>query len=106
MLGRDPHALVSPGYHDEPIIRADLAAARFREVNIERVTLPAKAASAREAAVMTVQGSLLRAAIEAADASRLTEATNAVDQVMRSRFGDGPVQGEAKALIVTTAKSR
>lgn len=106
MLGRDPHALVSPGYHDEPTIREDLAAAGFREVNIERVTRPAKAASAREAAAMTVQGSLVRAAIEAADASRLVEATNAVEQAMRARFGNGPVEGETKALIVTTAKRR
>jgi SAM-dependent methyltransferase len=106
MLGRDPRSLVSPGYHDEPTIRADLAAAGFRDANIERVTRPAKAASAREAAVMTVQGSLVRAAIEASDPSRLDEATDAVEQVMRARFGDGPVEGAAKALIVTTEKPR
>jgi len=106
MLGRDPHTLVSPGYYDEPTIRADLATAGFHEVNIERITRPAKAASAREAAVMTVQGSLIRAAIEAADASRLDEATNAVERAMRARFGDGPVEGEAKALIITTPKPR
>jgi SAM-dependent methyltransferase len=106
MLGRQPHSLVSPGYHDEPTIRADLAAAGFRELKIERVTRPAKAASARQAAIMTVQGSLVRTAIEAVDPSRLVEATNAVEQVMRARFGDGPVQGEANALVVTTAKPR
>jgi hypothetical protein len=104
MLGRNPQTLVSPGYHDEPTIRADLAAAGFRNVNIEHAIRPAKAASAREAAIMTVQGSLVRSAIEAADASRLVEATDAVEQVMRARFGDGPIEGEAKALIVTTAK--
>src|SRR4029079_5997452 len=103
MLGRDPHSLVSPGYHDEPTIRADLAAAGFRDVTIERVTRPARATSAREAAVTTVQGSLVRTAIEAVDASRLDEATDVVEEAMRARFGDGPIEGEAKAMVVTTA---
>ena len=106
MLGRDPRTLLSPGYHDEPTIRADLAATGLHEVRIDRVARPAKAASAREAAVTTVQGSLLRAAIEAADPSRLGEATDAVERIMRARFGDGPVEGENKALIVTTTKPR
>ena len=75
-------------------------------MRIDRVARPAKAASAREAAVFTVQGSLLRTAIEAADPSRLGEATDAVERVMRARFGDGPVEGETKALIVTAAKPR
>ena len=104
MLGRDPHTLLNPGYYDEPTIRADLAAAGFREVRIERVARPAKAASARDAAVITVHGSLLRTAIEATDPSRLGEATDAVEQVMHARFGDGPVVGENKALVVTTTK--
>jgi SAM-dependent methyltransferase len=106
MLGRDPRTLLNPGYYDEPTIRADLAAAGFREVRIDRVGRSAKAASAREAAVITVQGSLLRTAVEAADPSRLGEATDAVERVMRARFGDGPVEGETTALIVTTAKAR
>ena len=106
MLGRDPRTLMNPDYYDEPTIRADLAAAGFHEVRIDRVARPAKAASAREAAVFTVQGSLLRTAIEAADPSRLGEATDAVERVMRARFGDGPVEGETKALIVTAAKPR
>jgi SAM-dependent methyltransferase len=104
MLGRDPHTLLNPGYYDEPTIRADLAAAGFHEVRTERVARPAKAASARDAAVITVHGSLLRTAIEATDPSRLGEATDAVEQVMRARFSDGPVEGENKALIVTTAR--
>ena len=104
MLGRDPHTLVNPGYYDEPTIRADLAEAGFHEVRIERVVRPAKAASARDAALFIVQGSLLRTAIEATDPSRLGEATDAVERVMRARFGDGPVVGNNQALIVTTTK--
>jgi SAM-dependent methyltransferase len=104
MLGRDPHTLLNPGYFDEPTIRADLLAAGFQDVQIERVARQAKADSARDAAVITVQGSLLRTAIEAADPSRLEEATKAVEQIMRSRFGEGSIEGEMKALVVTTTK--
>ena len=107
MLGRDPHTLLNPGYFDEPTIRADLAARRdFDDVSIDRIARPAKSGSARDAAVITVQGSLLRTAIEAADPSRLDDATDAVERVMRTRFGDGPVEGEMTALIVTTTKPR
>jgi SAM-dependent methyltransferase len=104
MLGRDPHTLVNPPYFDEPTIHADLTAAGFRDVRINRIARTAKAASARDAAVITVQGSLLRTAIEAADPSRLGEATKAVEQVMFARFGEGPVEGETTALIITTTK--
>jgi SAM-dependent methyltransferase len=104
LLGRDPHTLLSPGYFDEPTIRADLAAARFRDVMVDRVARPARAASARDAAVITVQGSLLRTAIETTNPSRLGEATKAVEQVMSARFGEGSVRGETKALIVTATK--
>jgi SAM-dependent methyltransferase len=106
LLKRDPHTLLSPGYFDEPVIRADLAAAGFRDVTVDRVTRPARAESAGDAAMITVQGSLLRAAIEAADPSRLGEATTAVETAMSARFGTGPVEGETKALIVTATKPR
>jgi SAM-dependent methyltransferase len=104
MLRLDPHTLVNPPYFDEPTIRADLTAAGFRDVRVDRITRTARAALALDAAVITVQGSLLRTAIETADPSRLGEATKAVEQVMLARFGEGPVQGETKALIVTTTK--
>jgi SAM-dependent methyltransferase len=104
MIGRDPSTLLSPGYYEEPVIRADLAAAGFSSVAIERVARPSRASSARDAATIMVQGSLLRAAIEAWDATRLDEATDAVEQAMRARFGEGPINGETKALMVTASK--
>jgi SAM-dependent methyltransferase len=106
MLRREPRTLLSPGYYEEPTIRSDLAAAGFHDVRIDRVARPSKAGSAREAAVTVVQGSLLRTAVEAADPSRLGEATDAVEQAIRARLGDGPVEGESHALIVTTTKPR
>ena len=104
LLGRDPRTLLSQGYFDEATIRADLATARFRDAKVDRIARPARAASARDAAEITVQGSLLRTAIEAADPSRLGEATEAVETVLSARFGEGPIEGETKALIVTATK--
>ena len=80
MLGCDPSSLVNPPYHHEDTIRVDLCAAGFRRVDIQRITPSAEAASAQEAAVATVDGSLIRTAIEAADPERLEEATDAVEQ--------------------------
>ena len=104
MLGRDPHTLLNPGYFDEPTIRADLESVGFRDVSIDRIARLSRAASARDAAVITVEGSLLRTAIEAADPSRLGEATDAVERIMRTRFGEGVIEGTNKALVVTTTK--
>jgi SAM-dependent methyltransferase len=104
MLKRDPHTLLSPGYFDEPVIRADLAAAGFSDVAVDRVTQSARAPSAEDAAIITVQGSLLRTAIEAADPTRLGEATKAVERALSAHFGTGAVDGMSKALIVTATK--
>jgi hypothetical protein len=103
MIGRDPLTLLSPGYYEEAAIRADLATAGFSSISVERVIRPSRANSARDAATIVVHGSLLRAAIEAWDASRLDEATAVVERVMRVRFGDGPVNGETKALMITAS---
>jgi hypothetical protein len=104
MLEREPLSLLSPPYHDEDTIRADLAAAGFGAVQVERISQTAYVASARDAAVITVQGSMIRTAIEAADPARLDEATDAVERLMLARFGSGPVEGATTALIVTAEK--
>jgi hypothetical protein len=104
MLAREPLSLLSPPYHDEDIIRADLMAAGFGAVQVERISQPARAASARDAAVIRVQGSMIRTAIEAADPGRLNEATDAVERVTLARFGSGPIEGATNALIVTAEK--
>jgi ubiquinone/menaquinone biosynthesis C-methylase UbiE len=104
MLEREPLSLLSPPYHDEDTIRADLAAAGFGVVRVEPISQPAHAASARDAAVITVQGSMIRAAIEAVDPGRLDEATDAVERALLARFGAGPIEGTMSALIVTAEK--
>jgi SAM-dependent methyltransferase len=107
MLKRDPRTLMAPGYFDEPSIRADLAAAGFRDVRVDRMARPARAGSARDAALIAVQGSLLRTAIEAVAPSRLGEATKAVEQAMRTRLrrtgrrGDEGAHRHNKKAVVT-----
>jgi len=105
MLKCDRSSLVNPPYHDEDVIRADLAAAKFHRVDIERITRPATAASAREAAIATVHGSLIRTVIEAVDAGRLEEATDAVERGLQAKFGNGPIAGATDALMVFAEKT-
>jgi SAM-dependent methyltransferase len=106
LLGCHPSSLVSPPYHHENTIRAHLGAAGFQSTDIQRITRPATAASAREGAVATVHGSLIRTAIESAAPGRLDEATDAVERAFRAKFGDGPLAGAVNALIVATEKPR
>jgi hypothetical protein len=103
-LGRDPTSPLNPPYHDESTIRADLAVASFVNVEVERISLPVKAASAREAAIITVHGSLIGNALEAAAPGRLGEATEAVDQALRSKFGAGEILGSTNAMLVAAEK--
>lgn len=105
MLGCDPASLVNPAYHDETAIRQDLTAAQFQQIKVERVMLPATAASAWEAAVATVHGSLIRTVIEAQHPGRLDEATNAVERAFNAKFGKGAVAGRTSALIVAAERN-
>jgi SAM-dependent methyltransferase len=96
--------LVNPPYYDETTIRADLAMAHFENVDIQRVTQPARAASARAAAEATVHGSLIRTAIESKAPERLQEATDTVERMFRTRYGNGEIAGLTKSLVITAGK--
>ena len=104
ILGCEPRSLVNPPYHDEATIKADLATARFEKIAIQRVTQPAKATSAHAAAVATVHGSLIRTVIELKAPERLQEATNAVEQAFRAKYGDGEIAGSTKGLVIAAGK--
>jgi len=100
LVGCDPGALVNPPYHDEGRIRVDLNAAGFRHIDIDRLSQPATATSARDGAVATVHGSLIRNVIETIAPGRLAEATDAVERALRAKLGDGQIVGTTRALIV------
>jgi SAM-dependent methyltransferase len=104
IVGRDPVSLMSPPYYDDPVIQSDLAAAGFVEIELTRVVEPSRAASARDAATITCHGSMLRAAIEAYDPSRLEEITDRVAEKLLSEFGTGAVEGATQALLVTAVR--
>ena len=75
-LARTPH-----GYHDKGVIARDLAAGGFAaSPAIATVEARSRADSARVPAVAFCQGTPLRNEIEARDASRLGEATDAADR--------------------------
>jgi SAM-dependent methyltransferase len=94
-FARVPHA-----YHDKSEIRAVLSAAGFGQIEMTIVTLPSRAASARDAAIALCQGTPLRNEIEARDASRLEEATAATAAALSKRFGDGAIEAAMGALVV------
>ena len=96
-LARTPH-----GYHDRTVIARDLANGGFgKPAQIETVAARSRAASPRIPAVAYCQGTPLRNEIEARDASRLGEATDAAADAIARRFGSGPVDGAIQALVIT-----
>jgi SAM-dependent methyltransferase len=96
-LARTPH-----GYHEPGAIQRDLASGGFRGApRIETVAARSRASSARIPAVAYCQGTPLRNEIEARDAARLGEATDAAAQAVARRFGRGAVDGKIQAHIVT-----
>ena len=96
-LARTPH-----GYHDESVIRRDLVSGGFAaEAQIVPIAARSRANSPRVPAVAYCQGTPLRNEIEARDASRLGEATDAVAAALAQRFGTGAVDGKIQALIVS-----
>ena len=95
-LARTPH-----GYHDKATIARDVTAGGFAAPSIETVAARSRATSARIPAVGYCEGTPLRNEIEARDASRLAEATDAAARAIAERFGRGPVDAKIQAHIVT-----
>lgn len=96
-LARTPH-----GYHDQRMIKRDLADSGF--INAPRIdTLAARsrATSFRIPAVAYCQGTPLRNEIEARYPARLGEATDIAAEAIAMRFGRGAVEGKIQAHIVT-----
>jgi ubiquinone/menaquinone biosynthesis C-methylase UbiE len=92
------------GYHDVATIREELRRAGFEQIEISTVALRSRAPSAREAAVGMCEGTPLRSEIEARDATRLAEATDAVTAALSARFGPGPIEGKIQAHVFTASR--
>ncbi len=98
-LARTPH-----GYHDVAVIRDQLGQAGFARVEIETIEKRGRAPSPRDPAVGFCQGSPLRSEIEARDAGRLEEATEAAARAIAARFGPGPIEGKIQAHVITAMR--
>jgi hypothetical protein len=95
-MARTPH-----GYHDARTISADLSAGGFRNApHFDTMSARSRAQSFRVPAVAYCQGTPLRNEIEARDASRLGEATDAAAEAIAQRFGRGAVDGRIQAHVV------
>lgn len=99
-MERTPH-----GYHDPERIRQDLAAAGFEAITIEPLSRTSKAASAQAVATAFCQGTPLRSEIEARSPDGgLDTATRAAAEALTRRFGNGPIEGRIKALVVSALR--
>lgn len=95
-MARTPH-----GYHDVAVIRGDLASAGFAsEPRIETLAFRSRADSPRDVALAYCQGTPWRNEIEARGPSKLEAATDAAELEIARRFGNGPVDGKIRAIVI------
>src|SRR5262245_53072435 len=98
-LARTPH-----GYADVTRITDDLTAAGFATIAIETLGTTSKGPSPHDVAVAFCQGTPLRNEIEARDAARLEEATQAAAEALARRFGTGAIEGRISAHVVIAGR--
>jgi SAM-dependent methyltransferase len=99
-MARTPH-----GYYDTRVVAQDLARGGFTATpQIATVDGRSRAASARIAAIAFCQGTPTRSEIEARDAARLGEATDAAAAALAARFGAGAIDGKMQAHVVVVAR--
>jgi SAM-dependent methyltransferase len=102
-LSLDPGSLLAPPYHDVAKVQADLAAAGFTDLGFE--TLPERShTSAREAAIATCQGGVLRSHVESHAPDRLEEITEVVAAALAEKFGTGPINASMQAILFTAVR--
>jgi SAM-dependent methyltransferase len=96
-MARTPH-----GYYDLQVLERDLAQGGFEAApRIEKVTLRSRAESPRIAAVAFCQGTPVRNEIEALDPTKLEEATDHAEQALARRYGNGAIESQMQAFVVT-----
>ena len=102
MLPHDPPTFatrVPHGYADPERMRADLVAGGLAVDAVETVVLRGQATPASALAEGFCLGTPLRFAL--AERGDLVALTQAVGDAMAARLGDGPVEGDLTALVVT-----
>lgn len=97
-LARTPH-----GYADPDLIRRDLVAAGFGEIEITLIADTSTAARASDPAIAYVQGTPLRGEVELHGADMLQKVTEAATREIAAQFGDGPVSAKIQGFVVTAS---
>ena len=100
-LGHDPATMSAPMYNDVDLVSADLTAAGFASVTVEKLIERSHSKSAREAAIANCHGGLVRAHIEKHAPDRLDEFTDAATAARAARFGNGSVDAPLRAVLFT-----
>jgi len=89
------------GYFDPATIRAELEAAGFQRIQIDKVELTSQAVSPEHVAIGMCQGTPLRGEIESRNPEGLAAATAAATSALQARYGAGPFENRMSALVVT-----
>jgi len=97
-MARTPH-----GYHDAARIRADLMEAGFTDIAIETVEHRSRANSPNDPGAAFCEGTPMRGEIEARGAPGLEAATQKSADALARRFGNGPIEGRIRALVISAA---
>jgi ubiquinone/menaquinone biosynthesis C-methylase UbiE len=97
-LARTPYG---HGLRDE--IESDVEAAGFGQCSLSQRNDTSPAASPEVPALAYVQGTPLRNEIEARDPGGLQRATEVATTALRTRYGDGPIEGRISALVVAAS---
>jgi ubiquinone/menaquinone biosynthesis C-methylase UbiE len=92
------------GHGDAAVTEAELRAAGFSQVGAEVVERTSRAPSAATPAIGFCQGTPVRMEIEARDASRLSDVTEAATRAVAQRFGPGPIEASHRANVFVATK--
>ncbi|MBT4984091.1 MAG: class I SAM-dependent methyltransferase [Ilumatobacter sp.] len=100
-MSRTPH-----GYHDDAVLRADLAmCGGFASVTIDTVDAHSRAATCHIPARAYLEGTPLRAEVEALDPNGLAVALEVSAAALTQRFGSVDPVGKIRGFVVTATKS-
>jgi SAM-dependent methyltransferase len=101
LLARDPATMLAPEYNDIELVQVELAAAGFASIVAEELVKVSHFSSAREAAVSSCHGGLLRAQIEQHAPERLDEITDRSTAAIAARYGNGRIDAPLQAILFT-----
>jgi SAM-dependent methyltransferase len=88
------------GYHDADAVKSDLRSAGFPTATIETVKLAGRSTGPRAPALGFCHGSPMMAEIQSVEPDGLDAATDAVEALLRDRFGPGPFDAALLALVI------